>query len=105
MGPAPSRPNVAMVYPSLIFGMAAAAAAQQTPEAGGRQENLGVTATVVRPAEIGAFSIGDAGAFVVIRNGASIEVQAEGGSVTGRDGDKTIVADDGAESMTVTLIY
>lgn len=74
-------------------------------EQGGRQAQLGITATVVRPVEILAFPSGTEGAVALIRNAEAIEVVAEGGTARQLGGETTAVTSDGAGQVTVTLVF
>lgn len=66
--------------------------------------HLGVTATVVRPAEFVADSDSDDGTVAIVRNSESVEVLASGGTVD-HTGEDTAVSSDGADALVVTLIY
>lgn len=85
--------------------MAAAAAGGVSLEPGREQSQLGVTATVVRPAEIAAFPFRTDGSVARIRNTATIEVVADGGTVRQLDGETTAVTSDRAGLVTITLVF
>lgn len=85
--------------------MAAAIAGAASTEQSSQQAQLGVTATVVRPAEIIAFPSHMDGAVALIRNSAVIEVVADGGTVRQLDGETTVVTSNGADWVTITLFF
>lgn len=74
-------------------------------EPGRELSQLGVTATVVRPAEIAPFPSGTDGSVARIRNTAAIEVIADGGTVRQLDEETTAVTSDKAGPVTVTLVF
>lgn len=74
-------------------------------EPGSQQAQLGVTATVVRPAEIVAFPYHMDGNVALIRNSAAVEVVADGGTVRQLDGETTAVTSDRAGPVTLTLVF
>lgn len=90
-----------MVTQALTLLAAATAGAGQHSE----QVELGVTATVVRPAEIATLTPLPGGAVALVRNSASIEVHADGGTVRRLDDETVAVSGDGATSVTITLTF
>ena len=85
--------------------LAAAIAGATSPAQGSQQAQLGVTATVVRPAEVIAFPSHMDGAVALIRNSAVIEVVADGGTVRQLDGETTVVTSDRPDRVTITLLF
>lgn len=66
---------------------------------------LGVTATVVRPAELVAAAAEDGRTVAVVRDLETVEVLAVGGTVVHTGEDSAAVSSDGADTLVVTLVY
>lgn len=93
-----------MVTQGLIL-LTVAVTAGAPMEPGSEQAHLGVTATVVRPAEIVAFPAEMKGAVALIRNSASIDVVADGGTVRQLGEETKAVTSDRADLVTITLVF
>lgn len=94
---------------AMVTGILALLAATAGAEAPASERtlsaHLGVTATVVRPAEIDSVSTADGGAITTVRNSASLEVLADGGAVGQIDDDTAVVRSEAGDSLFVTLVY
>ena len=67
--------------------------------------HLGVTATVVRPAEFFLVSTGKDGPVAIVLNSASVQVLTDGGTVARGDEDTATVSSGTADILAITLIY
>lgn len=70
-----------------------------------RQVSLGVTATVIRPAEITSIATDNGPEVVTVTNSGEAEVAAEGGTLTRLEGDSWIVSQADTEPVVVTITY
>lgn len=88
------------------FTLLAAALAGAAPAGQSRaQDQLGVTATVIRPAELTVIASPLGGPVALIHNSASIAVVTDGGSIRHLDGDTIAVSRDASGPVTITLIF
>lgn len=89
----------------LLSLITALTSVQALSQAGGQQEQLSVTATVVRPAVIAVLPSSSEETILLIHHTDAIEVEAVGGTVSQTDQDSTTVTSNGAGLLTLTLIY
>lgn len=88
-----------------ILALFAATVGAEARAGGELPAHLGVTATVVRPAEILTVSGAPDGTVAVVRNSGSVEVLAVGGTVAHGDDHTAIVSSDAADVLFITLVY
>lgn len=101
-----ARPHpAAMAVTEILALLAATVSAGASPGERSASAQLGVTATVVRPAEFVAVSAADDGTVAIVRNSESVEVLASGGTVDHTGDDTAAVSSDGADTVLVTLVY
>jgi hypothetical protein len=94
-----------MIVTQALTLLAAAEAADRAADAGSRQADLAVTATVVRSAEVSTTVTDGRGEVVTSTSSGDFEIVAERGTVTRLNGSRWIVSPAGAEPVIVTLIY
>jgi hypothetical protein len=90
---------------TLMAAMAPAIAGPASAQESHETAQLGVTATVVQPAEVTIYPAPVEGNVALVRNAASTEVVADGGTVHRIDDAVTVMPDIASGSVVITLIF